>query len=130
MTYTAAAGQDDGTGTDPDIASNVQRSGCRAALMPHRDIRTVIIVPSAEEKDVLPHHQVIINRDNPVERLEVLPDPHFVPDGEVFPTAEVCTSLYNQLTALVSLILPEHVPANRPADKCRQPAENRHRRLR
>ena len=127
MTNPAAAGQDYGPSSDPDITGDVQRSGSLTTLMSHGDIGPVKIVTSSQEKDILPHHQVIVDGDNPIERFEVLADTYFVPDDEVLPAAEVSPSLNIQFPALMSLILPEHMPANCPADPHGQFAQDRRR---
>lgn len=127
MADTMAAGQDDGAGADPYIAGDVQRRGCLAPLMPHGDISPFKLVPATQEEDVLPHHQVIVDSDNPVEGFEVLADTHLVPDGEILPAAEIGTSLHNQFPALMCLILPEHVLADGPSDPHGQFTQNRRR---
>ena len=66
---------------------------------------------SAQEQDIFAHHQVIVNRHDPVERFEVLAEPDFVSDGEVLSAAEICSFFDNKISALVSRILPEHVSA-------------------
>lgn len=127
MADTMAAGQDDGAGADPYIAGDVQRRGCLAPLMPHGDISPFKLVPATQEEDVLPHHQVIVDSDNPVEGFEVLSDTDLITDGEVLSTAEVSPSLNNQFSALMSLIFPEHMPANCPANSHGQLAQDRRR---
>jgi len=127
MSDSTAAGQDDGAGSDPDIAGNVQRSGSLAPLMPHGDIGPVKLMATAQEKDILPHHQVIVDGDNPVEGFEVLADTDLVPDGEVLPAAKIGAPFHNQFSALVGIVFPEHMPANRTTDTAGQLAKDRGR---
>ena len=127
MADSTAAGKNNRTGADPDIAGDVQRRGCLATLMAHGNVSTCVFVPTTQEENILPHHQVIVDGDNPVEGFEVLADTDLVADGEVLPAAEIGASLHNQFPALVGIVLPEHVPANRPANTAGQFAKDRSR---
>ena len=93
------------------------------------DIGPVKIVTSSQEKDILPHHQVIVDGDNPVEGFEILADTDFITDNKVLSVAEISSLLNNQIPASMSLILPEHVPADRSANPHGQFAQDRRRGL-
>lgn len=129
MADPATSGKDDKPCPNPDITGNVKRCLFLSALGSHRDIGPVNVVSSPEEQHILTHHQVVIDRHYPVQRLEVLPRPYMASNCKISSGAEICSLFHIQILAGMLCIFPEQPPAYpTPKPKGKFP-KDRHRGL-